>query len=296
MSRVELAPLIAESAAHALAQSARPFRTRLGNEPDIEPDRRVHVPHAECGNYQKHNQRARYQKRWIEVDLLLVDVRHFVRPPEYVVASDEKNQRQQNPRHRQKRDVALEKSYDRSRPPRRCNTLHRDEHHAGGRDRREIKPVDQQCLPRTIGLHKESDYKNDRSDGGKNQSDQFERARRRPIGAGQNLLARRDMDVVRAHGLAPVGVVDAGPARGVWPAGVGLAGVCAALSTGAPCAAAVSRVAEAPGTDGPRGDMNGAGLVGPICDGPGSLSPVTPGAASGPTATVRPPAPCNPRT
>ena len=37
-----------------------------------------------------------------------------------------------------------------------------------------------------------------------------------------------------------------------------------------------------------RGLKNGAGIVGPMRDGPGTLSPVTPGGASGPTSTCRP--------
>jgi hypothetical protein len=84
-------------------------------------------------------------------------------------------------------------------------------------------------------VDEKSNYENNRADCGKNQRNKLESTRRWPLRTRQNLFARCDVDFVRAHGFAPIGVVDAAPDLGFGlAAGVCPAGVCvAAVSTGA---------------------------------------------------------------
>jgi hypothetical protein len=136
-------------------------------------------------------------------------------------------------------------------------------------------------------LNEKTDYEDDDSHRREDECKEPECARRLAAGTGEDLLPRRNVHVVIGHRPAPPVGVCAGALSGV---------ARRVVSTPVKGAAAVSVGAAAPPcVPEPRGAVKGAGCVGPIRDGPGNLSPVTPGAARGPIPTVAPPAPCRPR-
>src|ERR1700738_5138505 len=195
-----------------------------------------------------------------------------------MVAPDEQDQQDEDECDRQKRNVALEKANDRPRPSRGSYALHGDEHHTGGRDRCEVEPVDEQRLPHPVRLHEQTDQEDNKPEHRAGDGYGLEERRRWPIEPSYDLFSCRNVCVVPSHritvprALSAFAFALAESSRTLASRRSELSGTFAALS------AAVSDSTS-------RGLKKGAGTVGPIRVGPGTLSPVTPGGASGPTST-----------
>jgi hypothetical protein len=95
-------------------------------------------------------------------------------------APDGEAEQEEDQRDRQEGDVAFEEADDRARPAGGGDALHRHEHHAGRRDRREVEPVDVERAPGAVRREEEP----------RDEGDRAERRERE----GDRLDARRDRD------------------------------------------------------------------------------------------------------
>src|SRR5688572_33343852 len=118
-------------------------------------------------------------------------------------------------------------------------------------------------MPHALLAGEGTDEKDQRADRRQDCRHEVDRPWKRTRRRGEDFLARRNPDVVQAHGCPP-GRPGAAP------------GVPVDVVSRAPGAAESGRLWKC-----------GDGRVGPVSVGPGTLSPVSPGVPTGPVGTVR---------
>src|SRR3954463_14591721 len=112
MRSVQLAPLVAEVAAHPITNATRPAGSALRQNSNVETQAQVDVPETQRGDRQEDQDHTRIKERAAQINRLLVDLRCPRGPPQNVVPAEQQNHEQQNERNRQKRDVPLEEPND----------------------------------------------------------------------------------------------------------------------------------------------------------------------------------------